>query len=41
MSKKIVILKPRLDVTFKYFGPVASERKPIEPHFIGKILLTI
>ena len=31
MSKKIVILKPRLDVTFKYFGPVAFERKPIEP----------
>ncbi len=31
MSKKIVILKPRLDVTFKYFGPVASERKAIEP----------
>ena len=31
MTKKIIILKPRLDVTFKYFGPISLERKPIEP----------
>ena len=31
MGKKIIILKPRLDITFKYFGPITSKRKPIEP----------
>lgn len=31
MTKKIIILKPRLDVTFIYFGPISLERKPIEP----------
>ena len=35
MKEKIIILKPRLDVSFKYFGPISytstSNRKPIEP----------
>ena len=31
MSQKVIILKPRLDVPFKYFGPVSETRGPIIP----------
>ena len=31
MSQKVIILKPRLDVPFKYFGTVSETRGPIIP----------